>query len=281
MTKRDILNIIYEVVGYPRNLTTTRKNNLVNSINELNGSGGTDGKGWTGGSYDASNGVVTFTSDDGLGFVTGDLRGQDGVDGVDGADGQDGVDGTNGSDGQGVPSGGTAKQILEKVDGVDYNTQWVTPPSGGTVIDFFQTQDNSGSGQTLTSTTYTDVNSSIWSTAFTGTGFSWDGTELTVTAAADAIEFNVSIQGITTNNNRVELGVRLMEDTGSGYNTLTTVTQYALRNNGQNEGNVTLVSFYTFNVSAGTKYKIQVNRAGVNCEVGTQGGTYFNAKRFS
>ena len=40
---------------------------------------GTDGSGWTGGSYDAGTGVVTFTSDDGLGFVTGDLRGADGT----------------------------------------------------------------------------------------------------------------------------------------------------------------------------------------------------------
>ena len=40
---------------------------------------GADGKGWTGGSYDASTGIVTFTSDDGLEFTTGDLRGSDGV----------------------------------------------------------------------------------------------------------------------------------------------------------------------------------------------------------
>ena len=45
------------------------------------GSDGVDGNGWTGGSYDASTGVVTFTSDDGLGFSTGDLRGADGADG--------------------------------------------------------------------------------------------------------------------------------------------------------------------------------------------------------
>ena len=148
-------------------------------------------------------------------------------------------------------------------------------------INFFQVQDSSGAGQALTSITYVDVNSSIWNTAFTGTGFSWDGTELTVDNASDAVEFNASIQGITANNSRVELGVRLMEDTGGGYTEVTTVSQYALRNSTQDEGNVTLVSFYRFNVAAGTKYKIQVNRVGVNSDIGTQGGTYFNAKRFS
>lgn len=32
-----------------------------------------------------------------------------------------------GSDGAGVPIGGTAGQVLAKIDGTDYNTQWVTP----------------------------------------------------------------------------------------------------------------------------------------------------------
>lgn len=43
---------------------------------------GSVGNGWTGGSYNASNGIVTFTSDDGLGFSTSDLRGIDGDDGL-------------------------------------------------------------------------------------------------------------------------------------------------------------------------------------------------------
>ena len=36
-------------------------------------------QGFTGGSYNSSNGTVTFTSDDGLGFTTGDLRGLTGL----------------------------------------------------------------------------------------------------------------------------------------------------------------------------------------------------------
>ena len=52
------------------------------------GDNGVDGKGWTSGSYNASNGVVTFTSDDGLGCITGDLRGTNGTDGTDGIDGE-------------------------------------------------------------------------------------------------------------------------------------------------------------------------------------------------
>lgn len=51
----------------------------VQGIQGETGPAGADGLGWTGGSYDETTGVVTFTSDDGLGFVTGDLRGADGT----------------------------------------------------------------------------------------------------------------------------------------------------------------------------------------------------------
>ncbi len=45
----------------------------------IDGSHGADGKGFTGGYYEPEIGVTTFTSDDGIGFQTGDLRGADGI----------------------------------------------------------------------------------------------------------------------------------------------------------------------------------------------------------
>ena len=69
--------------------------NGTNGTNGTNGSDGADGSGFTGGSYNSSTGVVTFTSNDGLGFSTGDLRGADGADGSDGTNGQDGADGSD------------------------------------------------------------------------------------------------------------------------------------------------------------------------------------------
>lgn len=48
---------------------------------DVRGAAGSDGNGWTGATYDAATGVITFTSDDGLEFDTGDLRGVDGEDG--------------------------------------------------------------------------------------------------------------------------------------------------------------------------------------------------------
>jgi len=65
------------------------------------GTNGTDGDGWksSGTGYNSSTGVVTFASDDGLGFSTGDVRGANGSNGADGADGviqSITIDGSNG-----------------------------------------------------------------------------------------------------------------------------------------------------------------------------------------
>lgn len=55
--------------------------------------------------------------------------GATGATGATGAAGTNGTNGTNGADGQGVPTGGTADQLLAKIDGTDFNTQWVDPSS--------------------------------------------------------------------------------------------------------------------------------------------------------
>jgi len=44
-----------------------------------------------------------------------------------GPTGPQGPQGIQGVPGQGVPVGGTTGQVLAKVDGVDYNTEWITP----------------------------------------------------------------------------------------------------------------------------------------------------------
>ena len=57
--------------------------------------------------------------------------GPQGIQGPAGPDGPQGIQGPAGADGAGVPVGGAAGQILSKVDGVDFNTEWVDAPSGG------------------------------------------------------------------------------------------------------------------------------------------------------
>ena len=48
-----------------------------------------------------------------------------------GEPGPAGAQGDPGQDGVGVPAGGTAGQVLAKIDGTDYNTEWVDQTGGG------------------------------------------------------------------------------------------------------------------------------------------------------
>ena len=58
------------------------------------------------------------------------LTGPQGAVGATGPQGPAGATGATGAAGQGVPAGGTANQVLAKIDGTNYNTQWVTPSGG-------------------------------------------------------------------------------------------------------------------------------------------------------
>jgi hypothetical protein len=57
--------------------------------------------------------------------------GSTGATGSSGSSGSTGATGSSGSSGAGVPTGGTAGQVLAKVDGTNYNTQWVNQSGGG------------------------------------------------------------------------------------------------------------------------------------------------------
>ena len=57
------------------------------------------------------------------------------VENATGPAGPTGDTGATGPAGQGVPTGGTTGQVLAKIDGTDYNTEWVTPSGGAGVTD--------------------------------------------------------------------------------------------------------------------------------------------------
>jgi hypothetical protein len=77
-----------------------------------------------------SQGVITFN------FAFSHLKGETGAQGPAGADG---ADGAQGPAGPGVAAGGTAGQILTKVDSTDYNTKWADPSTGGFTIETIYT----------------------------------------------------------------------------------------------------------------------------------------------
>lgn len=117
------------------------------------GANGADGKDGTDGGPGLSIVSVDFVDDDMIFTMSDDstviltdakisLKGDTGETGETGATGLTGEDG---ADGVGVPSGGTAGQRLEKIDGTDYNTQWATPKALKTKIGYF-THDISATG---------------------------------------------------------------------------------------------------------------------------------------
>src|SRR5690349_17816448 len=61
--------------------------------------------------------------------------GATGATGPAGADGADGAPGADGADGVGVPTGGTAGQVLTKDSGTDFDTSWQDVSGGGGTVD--------------------------------------------------------------------------------------------------------------------------------------------------
>lgn len=59
------------------------------------------------------------------------IQGEQGPQGPTGATGATGPQGPAGQNGVGVPSGGTAGQVLAKLSGTDFDTGWITPSGGG------------------------------------------------------------------------------------------------------------------------------------------------------
>jgi hypothetical protein len=107
-----------------KNNTVTGKIDIDTNLAELKGpkgDDGTDGKGWTGATYNATTGKVSFASGDALGFDTGDLRGGKGDKGDKGDAGDDGDNGTNGKGWTGATySATTGKVSFTSTDGTPY-----------------------------------------------------------------------------------------------------------------------------------------------------------------
>ena len=114
----------------------------------IQGIQGETGAGFTGGSYNGTTGIVTFTSDDGLGFSTTDLRGADGTNGTNGTNGTDGLGWTGAS-----YNGTTGIVTFTSDDGLGFSTGDLR---GGTI-----TVQEEGTPLTTAATTLNFVGSNV------------------------------------------------------------------------------------------------------------------------
>jgi hypothetical protein len=156
-----------------------------------------------------------------------------------GAPGTDGADGADGADGVGVPAGGTAGQVLEKIDGTDFNTQWATPAGGGSSDYALWKAKGNTSGASVSNT-----EAAIPWNAFAinpNSDVTISGSVITI-GTTGTYKFTVTLR--TDSSNRTELFVRTYINTGSGLtqDTDEQVSDYVARDGDQDTGAVTLTT---------------------------------------
>lgn len=125
-----------------------------------------------------SQSVISNVTTGGVG-AKGDKgdKGDTGATGLKGDKGDTGLTGAAGTNGQGVPTGGTTGQQLAKINGTDYNTQWVNP------VDISGKQDTLVSGTSI---------KTINSTSLLGSG------DIVVAAGSDPLKEDVANKSTTT-----------------------------------------------------------------------------------
>lgn len=114
------------------------------------------------------------------------LQGIQGPEGPMGPQGLQGTPGAAGANGVGVPVGGTAGQVLAKVDGTDYNTAWTTVSGGGAAInDAVTAADSTWSSTKINEQISTSGGGAAINDSITSTGYVWSSSKVAEEIAAN------------------------------------------------------------------------------------------------
>jgi hypothetical protein len=146
-----------------------------------------------------------------------------------------------------VPAGGTGGQVLEKIDGTDFNTQWATPSGGGGVYSLCKAKGNTGG------VSFANVENVIaWAAPVinTASDVSVSGSTITINNAG-TYKFTVSLR--TDNSNRTELFIRTyingVQDTDE------LVSNYVSRDVDQDTGGVVLATAFTLSATDTVEFR--------------------------
>jgi hypothetical protein len=184
------------------------------------GGGGTAGSVWRDGTGVPSNALGVngdYYLNDANGDVylkaTGTYSVVANIKGATGAAGSNGTNGTNGTNGVGVPAGGTTGQILSKIDGTDYNTQWITGSGGGGLTLTQVTKTLTTGAWTLVSGLYEQDVSDAAITSVAVVDIIPDNADITTVKDAEILPKTVSASGsvkvYATNLPSADIGVTL------------------------------------------------------------------------
>ena len=110
-----------------------------------------------------------------------------------------GTAGTNGTNGQGLLTGGTANQVLAKIDGTNYNTQWITPATGGGSTILLRATSTTSQTFTLGGNIVVPDVATCFNNVITNIGTAYNAATGVFTAPTAGL-YSVSIQVVTTTN---------------------------------------------------------------------------------
>ncbi len=132
LTQKNDAGVVSDFIG-PAGADGTNGTNGTDGTDGIDGTNGADGKTVLSGIIDPTTEGVDgdFYINTATSMIFGPRSAGTWPAGVSlvGPAGTPGTDGTDGTDGQGVPTGGTTGQLLSKIDGTDYNTEWTDPPT--------------------------------------------------------------------------------------------------------------------------------------------------------
>ena len=148
-----------------------------------------------------------------------------------------GATGAAGADGEGVPTGGTTGQILAKVDGADFNTEWITASGTG---DLLSTNNLSDLDNAATARTNLGVEIGADVQAYSAV---LDGTTASFTTAKDA--------AITANTAKVTNATHTGDVTGA---TTLTIANNAVTTTKIADANVTIPKLSATGTANGTTF---------------------------